>query len=280
MVISDNKNKYPIKDMCNFLGISRSYYYKLLNLKGQVNQSSMQNEYIVGRIVEIWKSSKMMYGSRKISAMLNKEDICLSRFQVLSLMKTYGVSSLYNKNKKFKPYTGKSHVKQGGENLIEQEFDIWDEREVLTSDLTYVDCGDRYGYVCFVTDLYNREIVAHGVSLHHDADFVLETLKQINVSKTEIFHSDRGTEYVNNLINKLLAENEVNRSLSKTGCPFDNAVSESMFGLFKREWAKEKYKSLEELEKDVNDYVHNYNNFRIHSKLSYMSPVEYRLNKQ
>ena len=263
--------------MCNFLSISRSYYYKLLNLKKKVNKTSKNNDYIVSRIVEIWKSSKMMYGSRKLSAMLRKEGIDLSRSQVLALMKAYGISSLYNKNKKFKPYTGKSHVAQGGENLIKQQFDKWDEREVLTSDLTYVECGSGFGYVCFVIDLFNREIVAHGVSLRHDADFVLETLNQINIAKTDIFHSDRGTEFVNNLIDDLLAENEVNRSLSKTGCPFDNAVSESMFGLFKREWAKKKYKNLEELEKGVNDYVHNYNHFRIHSKLDYMSPAEYRL---
>ena len=263
--------------MCEFLGISRSYYYKLLKLQNTVNNSNAFEEQIVNRIIDIWESSKMMYGSRKISAILQKEGIYLSRFQVLRLMKSLGICSLYNKDTKIKPYKGKSHVTQKGENLLNQEFDGWKEREVLTSDLTYVKCADKFGYVCFVMDVFNREIVAFDVSLKHDADFVLETLSQINISKTCMFHSDRGTEFVNKQIDKLLEENDVKRSLSRTGYPFDNAVSENLFGLFKREWAKEKYSTLNELRKDVNDFVHNYNNFRIHSKLSYMSPVEYRL---
>lgn len=192
-------------------------------------------------------------------------------------MKSLGISTLYNKNTKFKPYKGKSHITQNGENLLNQVFDIWSEREVLTSDLTYVKCADKFGYVCFVVDLFNREIIAFNVSLSHDASFVLETLNQINISKTHMFHSDRGNEFVNQQIDKLLEENDVKLSLSKTGCPFDNAVSENLFGLFKREWAKEKYSTLEELKRDVDDFVHNYNNFRVHSKLCYMSLVEYRL---
>ncbi|MFV0342068.1 MAG: IS3 family transposase [Anaerocolumna sp.] len=263
--------------MCKLLGISRSYYYKLLKLQNAVNKITQREEQVSTRIIDIWESSKMMYGSRKISAILKKEGINLSRYQVLRLMKKLGISSLYNKNTKFKPYKCKSHITQNGENLLNQEFYIWTEREVLTSDLTYVKCADKFGYVCFVLDLFNREIVACNVSLSHDATFVLETLNQINISKTHIFHSARGTEFVNQQIDKLLEDNGVTRSLSKTGCPFDNAVSENLFGLFKREWAKERYSTLEELKNDVDDFVHNYNNFRVHSKLSYMSPVEYRL---
>ncbi len=263
--------------MCEFLDVSRSYYYKLLKLENIISKDTARKEQIFNRIIDIWKSSKMMYGSRKITAILQKEGIYLSRFQVLRVMKSLGICSLYNKATKFKPYKGKSHVTQNGENLLKQEFDSWGERDVLTSDLTYVKCADKFGYVCFVIDLFNREIVAYDVSLKHDADFVLETLNQINISKTYMFHSDRGTEFVNKLIDKLLEENNVKRSLSKTGCPFDNAVSENLFGLFKREWAKDKYSTLEELKSDVNDFVYNYNNFRVHSQLKYMSPVEYRL---
>lgn len=263
--------------MCEFLGISRSYYYKLLKLQTIVNKSIALEEQISNRIIDIWQSSKMMYGSRKISAILQKEGIYLSRSQVLKIMKSIGICSLYNKNSKFKPYKGKSHVPQNGENLLNQEFDSWGEREVLTSDLTYVKCAGKFGYVCFVIDLFNREIVAYDVSIKHDADFVHETLSKINISKTNMFHSDRGTEFVNKQIDQLLEENCVKRSLSKTGCPFDNAVSENLFGLFKREWAKDKYSTLEELKSDVDNFVHNYNNFRVHSRLNYMSPVEYRL---
>lgn len=62
-----------------------------------------------------------------------------------------------------------------------------------------------FGYVCLVTGLDNREIVAFGVSLKHDDDFALDTLQQNNLSKTDIFHSDRGRGYVNGLIDELLS---------------------------------------------------------------------------
>lgn len=111
---------------------------------------TQDEEKILTRIINIWESSKMMYGSRKISALLKKEGINLSRYQVLKFMKSLGISALYNKNTKFKPYKSKSHITQYGENLLNQKFDICNEREVLTSDLTYVKYTDKFAYVCFV----------------------------------------------------------------------------------------------------------------------------------
>ncbi|MFV0394871.1 MAG: integrase core domain-containing protein [Coprobacillaceae bacterium] len=71
--------------------------------------------------------------------------------------------------------------------------------------------------------------------------------------------------------------NGVECSYSKAGYPYDNAVSEKVFGIFKTEWAKEKYESTEELERDVGEFVNWYNNFRCHGSIDYMTPVEKRL---
>lgn len=93
-------------------------------------------------------------------------------------------------------------------------------------------CGKGFGYICFVIELFNREIVRHRVSLQHDVDFVVNTLNKTNISKTSVFHCVRVTEFVNGLIDNLLDKNTVKRSLSKTPCPYDNTVSENLFGLF------------------------------------------------
>lgn len=99
-----------------------------------------------------------------------------------------------------------------------------------------------------------------------------------NLLKTKIFHSDRGTEFKNNKLDKLLDKYEITRSLSKPGNPVDNAKSESAFKTFKSSWYQNKpYKSEYELYHDIEYYTTWYNNIRPHSSLGYLSPVEYRL---
>jgi transposase InsO family protein len=261
------------------LKISRSYYYKLVKLKYAISSAFDEAEEarLQARVESIYNASKRMYGCRKIAAMLAKENIHLSPYKVLKIMRNNGLSSLYRKKKRFQPYSNKRSDTTDRVNVLEQHFTQNKVRKMITSDLTYIPFGNSFLYVCFVVDLYNREIIAHGVSDRHDADFVYQTLSSINLKKTEVFHSDRGTEFINQRVEKLLEENGVVRSVSKAGYPYDNAVSENLFGIFKREWMKELYTSIEMLRDDVNDFVNNYNIFRIHSHLNYQSPVEFRL---
>jgi len=267
--------------MCVKLKISRSYYYKLVKLKNKIIDTEIveKQQQIDERIENIYYSNKS-YGSRKISAMLSKEEIVYSPFKTLNRMKHLGISSLYHKKTVRKAYGNNNSIRDLQiENKLEQQFDQVSERRIITSDLTYIKHKTGFYYVCLVVDLYNREIIAHGVSNKHDASFVCETLGQINLQKTEIFHTDRGKEFVNNQVQTILNDTKVIHSVSKPGCPYDNAVSENLFGIFKREWMKQSYNTIEMLRDDVNDFVQNYNYFRIHSKLNYKSPVEYRISK-
>lgn len=266
--------------MCQFLKISRSYYYKLAKLRAAINNVDKLEvrQEINKRIEDIYNSSNKMYGCRKISACLAKEKIDLSAYKVLKMMKESGLSSLYNKRKKYRIYKQtKVKFNEQISNVLEQKFEQSTERKVISSDLTYVPFENKFLYICFVIDLFNREIISHGVSDKHDAQFVYNTLTNINLDKVQVFHSDRGSEFLNYKIHKLLNDHNVVQSASKPGCPYDNAVSENLFGIFKREWMKKSYKSIEELNDDVNDFVLNYNNFRLHSKLNYKSPIEYRI---
>lgn len=100
----------------------------------------------------------------------------------------------------------------------------------------------------------------------------------INLKKVKIFHTDRGNEFKNKIIDELLDTFEIRRSLSKKGCPYDNAVAEAGYKIIKTEFAFNRiFNSLEELKLELRSYVLWYNNKRIHSALNYMTPVEYRL---
>ena len=100
----------------------------------------------------------------------------------------------------------------------------------------------------------------------------------INLTKVNIFHTDRGNEFKNKVIDEVLGAFKIKRSLSKKGCPYDNAVAEASYKIIKTEFAFNIiFKSLDELKKELRSYVLWYNNKRIHSSLNYMTPVEYRL---
>ena len=100
------------------------------------------------------------------------------------------------------------------------------------------------------------------------------------LDKVEIFHTDRGNEFNNKVIDEVLTTFEIKRSLCKKGCPYDNVVAESTFKIIKIEFAyKRIFKSLEELKSSLFDYINWFNNIRIHGSLDYLSPVEYKLSR-
>ncbi len=94
-----------------------------------------------------------------------------------------------------------------------------------------------------------------------------------------IFHTDRGSEFKNNVIEGLIEIFDIKRSLSHKGCPYDNAVAEATFKVFKTKFSNRYiFKSLDELSIELADYVNWYNNIKIHSTLGYLSPVEFKRN--
>ena len=94
-----------------------------------------------------------------------------------------------------------------------------------------------------------------------------------------LFHTDRGNEFKNQIIEELLETFNIERSLSHKGCPYDNAVAEAVFKIIKTEFVwNETFSSLEELKLKLWDYIHWYNYHRIHSSLGYQTPIQYREN--
>lgn len=152
--------------------------------------------------------------------------------------------------------------------------------EVMVSDLTYVRVLDKWCYICLIVDVGSREFVGYAARRHKDASFVLKVFASIKqpLDNIKIFHTDRGSEFKNKLIEDLLDTFNIERSLSHKGCPYGNAVAEAAFKVIKAEFAFNRvFKSLEELERELFDYVKWYNTIRIHCSLNFLTPTEYRL---
>lgn len=121
--------------------------------------------------------------------------------------------------------------------MLDREFEVDEEMSVLVSDLTYVRVGKSWNYVCFLVDLYNREIVGHSAGERKDAALVQDAFATVKrpLADVKLFHTDRGSEFKNVGIDELLREHKIERSLSHKGNPYDNAVAETTFKILKTE---------------------------------------------
>ncbi|PPK42902.1 transposase InsO family protein [Clostridium algidicarnis DSM 15099] len=256
--------------MCRALNIPRALvYYK--------KKTRKHNTDLENKVIKIFKDSKNNYGTRKIKAILESESITASRAKIGSIMKTYGLVSNYT-IKQFKVHKSKCNNDKV-ENIVNREFKNRDNLDVVVSDLTYVNVAGKWNYICLLIDLHNRGIISYSAGKHKDAQLVYDAFLKAscNLSNINIFHTDRGNEFKNKIIDEILETFNIKRSLSEKGCPYDNAVAEATYKIIKTEFAYNRvFSSFEELEMELFNYVNWYNNHRIHGSLNYMTPVEYK----
>ena len=256
--------------MCKKLKISRStIYYKK---EQKVVDAKLENE-----VIDIFNESRKVYGTRKIKHKLQEEGFIASRRRIGCIMIKYDLVSAYTKKKYRREKTGCNEELK--ENIVDRKFEGRKQLEIVVSDLTYVQVGSKWNYVCNILDLFNREIIGTAVGLNKNAELVMTAFATIKnpLKKIQIFHTDRGNEFKNESIDKLLRTFEIARSLSKKGSPYDNAVAEATFKIIKTEFIyQQKFETVEELRRELFDYVNWYNNKRIHGSLGYQTPVEYK----
>lgn len=256
--------------MCNVLKISRStFYYKA---KQKDDESPL-----AAKIIDIFKASRNNYGTRKIKVELKKYGLTVSRRRIGRIMKKEGLVSNYTVAQ-FKPQHSKCNESRI-ENLVERHFNDQPHLNVVVSDLTYVRVGLKWNYICILVDLFNREIIGYSAGIRKDAALVYKAFISVKTSlkNIQIFHTDRGNEFKNQLIDDALEAFKIKRSLSMKGCPYDNAVAEGTFKIIKTEFVRNHiFESLDELHYKLADYVNWFNNHRIHSSLGYKTPYQYK----
>ncbi len=276
--------------MCNFLEIKPQLYYYHINRKPKRSPKFYLDKQVKKRVKDIFESSNVtgkggVYGARKIAFIYNKQVSTnggdkLSPYQILKVMKQLNVSSNYHKRRNKKQAPTPSKDAKFAPNILNREYDA-DLNHTLSCDLTYINTSKGFYYVCFIIDLWNREIVGYNISKNHDTECVFNAINNMStpISKYKVFHSDRGGEFAAKQLNLFLQKNSVKLSMSTPGCPYDNAVSENLFKLLKTEGTQKYYRDIDNLYGDVSTWVKWYNNIRVHSTLNYKSPMQYRLEK-
>lgn len=258
--------------MCKVLHISRSTYY--YEAKQKTDESGL-----TVAIIDIFKTSRNNYGTRKIKQELSKKGMIVSRRRIGRIMKQEGLVSTYT-TAQFHPKKDTCNESKIA-NVVNRKFYEQPYRNVVVSDLTYVRVGMNWNYICVLVDLFNREIIGYSAGPHKTETLVKQAFMTINGSLEEIniFHTDRGNEFKNQLIEETLETFSITRSLSHKGFPYDNAIAEATFKIIKTEFVQNgTFANLDVLKLQLADYVNWFNNHRIHSSLGYLTPVEYRMN--
>ena len=153
-MIRANASRYPISAQCRILGVPRSTYYWMIE-----HPEAERVDPIAGDVHAIWRDSHERYGARKIKAALERRGVTASRRRIVNIMKRRGMTSAYAR-RTFKPH--KTRVNEARlANILDREFDGYEPRTHLASDLTYVRVGGKWAYVCLLIDLANRSIAGH-----------------------------------------------------------------------------------------------------------------------
>jgi putative transposase len=257
--------------MCDVLEIPRSTYYYEAKIRDN------QDDELTALIIKIFKDSRNIYGQRKIKKELDKLGWQVSRRRIGRIMKEQGLVSKYTVAQ-FKPKKSAVNESEIG-NTLNREFNQDEELKVIVSDLTYVRVEQKWHYICVLVDLFNREIIGHSAGPHKDAKLVQTAFASVkyNLNRLQLFHTDRGGEFKNQLIDEALEAFSIERSLSDKGTPYDNAVAEATFKTIKTEFVSgHVFSSQQELDLELFDYVNWFNNIRIHGSLDYLTPKEYK----
>ncbi|HDC7523931.1 TPA: IS3 family transposase [Staphylococcus aureus] len=274
-VIQKNAHQYSVSVMGNVLKILRSTYYD--SIKRKDNKITKDDSNVERAVINIFNANRKVFATRRIKNHLNDKGHTVSRRKIGRIMKKYNLVSVYTKAKY------KNHPKETNEKLIKNHlnraFNREQPMETLVSDLTYVKVAGTWHYICLFIDLFNREIVGYSAGKNKDANLVSKAISRINhnLEQIKLFHTDRGKEFDNHLIDEVLETFKIKRSLSTKGCPYDNAVAEATMKAMKTEFVKQmQFENLEQLKTELFDYVNWYNNFRPHSSLQYLTPVAFK----
>ncbi|HDI8057855.1 TPA: IS3 family transposase [Staphylococcus aureus] len=274
-VIQKNAHQYSVSAMGNVLKILRSTYYD--SIKRKDNKITKDDSNVERAVINIFNANRKVFATRRIKNHLNDKGHTVSRRKIGRIMKKYNLVSVYTKAKY------KNHPKETNEKLIKNHlnraFNREQPMETLVSDLTYVKVAGTWHYICLFIDLFNREIVGYSAGKNKDANLVSKAISRINhnIEQIKLFHTDRGKEFDNHLIDEVLETFKIKRSLSTKGCPYDNAVAEATMKAMKTEFVKQmQFENLEQLKTELFDYVNWYNNFRPHSSLQYLTPVAFK----
>ena len=281
--VDDHREEFGVEPICRVLQIAPSTYYDVKARSPSAR--ARRDQQLMPEIRRVFDDNYRVYGHRKVWAQLNREGIVVARCTVQRLMRQMGLHGAV-RGRAWKITTVASEQAARPADLVERQFTVEAPNRLWVSDLTYVATWHGFVYVAFVIDAYARRIVGWRVSSSLRTDLALDALEQaLHARHPEsvqglVHHSDRGVQYVAIRYTERLAESGIEPSVGSVGDSFDNALAETVIGLFKTEVIRRRgpWRSIDDVEFAVLEWVDWFNHRRLLEPIGMIPPAEHEAN--
>ncbi|EIY5904671.1 IS3 family transposase [Escherichia coli] len=272
------REQYGVGPLCSELHIAPSTYYHCQQQRHHPDKRSaraQRDDWLKKEIQRVYDENHQVYGVRKVWRQLLREGIRVARCTVARLMAVMGLAGVL-RGKKVRTTVSRKTVAAG--DRVNRQFVAERPDQLWVADFTYVSTWRGFVYVAFIIDVFAGYIVGWRVSSSMETTFVLDALEQALWARQPsgtVHHSDKGSQYVSLAYTERLKEAKLLASTGSTGDSYDNAMAESINGLYKAEVIHRKsWKKRAEVELATLTWVDWYNNRRLLGRLSHTPPAE------
>jgi putative transposase len=274
--IEGEKANYPIVKMCRWANVSKSGFYEWRNRPASAT-AERRNALRV-RIVEIFDDSDQTYGYRRVHEQLLRDGVEAGPELVRSIMRAEGLVAC--QPRPYKVTTLADGSSEGPADLCQRDFTAEAPGTKLVGDITYIRTWQGWVYLATVIDCYSKMVIGYAMADHMRTSLVIQALdmarSNVDLAKSCIFHSDRGSQYTSADLATYLEDHELRGSMGRTGVCWDNAMAESFFASLKNEFVHRTV--FPTRRKAIDAIAHwieiRYNRKRLHSGIGYRTPFE------
>jgi putative transposase len=283
--IDQHRAAYGVEPICRVVPIAPSTYFRWKVQEADPTTRSpraVRDEVLKAIIQRIWTEQQQVYGSRKIWRQMGREGLREARCRVRRLMRDLGLRGAV-RGRAWTTTTQPAVTADPPADLVARHFSATRPNQLWVADFTYVATWTGFVYVAFVIDVFARRIVGWRVSSSLRTDFVLDALEQAIYDRCHddigdlIHHSDRGSQYLAMRYTERLADAGIEPSVGSRGDSYDNALAESLIGLYKTELIRRKgpWRTIDAVEFATLDWVDWFNHRRLLEPIGYIPPAEY-----
>ncbi|TXK21032.1 IS3 family transposase, partial [Ottowia sp. GY511] len=281
--IDKHRDAFGVEPLCKVLQVAPSAYRRRAALRREPHRRcarAHRDEVLVPQIERVWQANMQVYGADKVWRQLAREGIVVARCTVERLMRKLGLRGVM-RGKVVRTTVGDAKAPCPLDR-VNRQFRAERPNQLWVSDFTYVSTWQGWLYVAFVVDVFSRRIVGWRVSSSMRTDFVLDALEQALYARQPerdgglVCHSDRGSQYVSIRYTERLAEAGIEPSVGSRGDSYDNALAETINGLYKAELIHRRapWKTREAVEFATLEWVSWFNHHRLLEPIGYIPPAE------
>jgi putative transposase len=277
--IDDHRDRYGVEPICRTLQVAPSTYYAAKTRPPSARARS--DAALKPQLLRVHTGNFDVYGARKAWLQLRREGVEVGRDRVARLMSELGLSGVVRGKAKRTTWPAAAAARPG--DLVERRFTAPAPNRLWVADLTYVATWSGFCYTAFIVDAFSRRIVGWRVSTSLRADLALDALEMAiwtrrgDVLDGLIHHSDRGAQYLAIRYSERLADEGAVTSVGSKGDSYDNALAETIHGLYKTELIRRRgpWRTVDQVELATLEWVDWYNQRRLHSACNDLPPAEY-----